>query len=64
MITISQKEWILSLPKVIKLDTLENALIKGEHGVFFSLSKILLDAPISEGGVSTEEIELIRKKYF
>jgi len=28
------------------------------------ITKILLDAPISGGGISTEEIEEVRKKYF
>ena len=28
------------------------------------LSKIVLDAPITEGGISTEEIENVRTKYF
>ena len=38
-------------------------LKKINFGVFFGLSKILLDAPLSEGGVSTEDIEAVRIKY-
>ena len=44
-------------------DLLEDSLKEDEFGVFLNLSKVLLDAPLSEGGISTEEIEEIRKKY-
>ena len=57
------KEVILSLPYRIKIETLEDALKENEFGIFFGLSKILLDAPLSEGGVSTEDIEAIRIKF-
>jgi len=61
--TISEKDWVLKLPKEMKLMVLEDSLKEDEFGVFLNLSKVLLDAPISEGGISTEEIEEIRKKY-
>ncbi len=57
------KEVILNLPYHIKIETLEDALKEDNFGVFFGLSKILLDAPLSEGGVSTEDIEAVRIKY-
>ena len=62
--TISEKDWVLGLPKEMKLMVLEDSLKENEFGVFLNLSKVLLDAPLSEGGISTEEIEEIRKKYF
>jgi len=64
MTTEQEKQFVLGLPLDIKLDTLESALKEGKFGVFMSLTKILLEAPISEGGVSTEMIEEVRKKYF
>ena len=60
---ISEKDWVLGLPKEMKLMLLEDSLKEDEFGVFLNLSKVLLDAPLSEGGISTEEIEEIRKKY-
>ncbi len=56
------KEVILNLPYQTKIETLEDALKENNFGVFFGLAKILLDAPLSEGGVSTEDIEAIRIK--
>jgi hypothetical protein len=60
--TISEKDWVLGLPKEMKLMLLEDSLKEDEFGVFLNLSKVLLDAPLSEGGISTEEIEEIRIK--
>ena len=60
--TIAEKDWVLCLPKDIKLRLLEDALKGNEFVVFLNLSKVLLDAPLSEGGISIEEIEEIRKK--
>ena len=62
--TISEKDWVLGLPKEMKLMVLEDSLKEDEFGVFLNLSKVLLDAPLSEGGISTEEIEEIRKNIF
>ena len=59
-----EKKWFLSMDKQVKLDLLNTTLDKGEFGHFLQMVKILLDAPISEGGISTEEIEAIRKKHF
>jgi|32_taG_2_1085360.scaffolds.fasta_scaffold34726_4 hypothetical protein len=59
-----EKEWFLNLPEEIKLDVLENSLKEDKFGVFMEMTKILLEAPIQNGGVSTEKIETIRKKYF
>lgn len=58
-ISDSDKRFILGCPKEIKLDTLKSALDKGEFGIFLGLSKILLEAPITEGGISSDEIHAI-----
>ena len=60
---MTEKEFVLSLPKETKIRFLEDSLKEDNFGIFFRLTKILLDAPILEGGMSTEEIEEIRKKY-
>lgn len=57
------KEVFLSLPKDLQKKVLEDAC-RTNFGLFFEFAKILLDAPISEGGMSTEEIEEIRKATF
>lgn len=62
--TITEKEWFLNLPKEMKLKLLEDSLKQDEFGIFMGITKILLDEPISGGGIATEEIEEIRKKYF
>ena len=62
--TPMEKEWFLSLPEETKLDVLEDSLKKNEFGIFMAMTKILLDAPIQNGGISTEKIEEVRKKYF
>lgn len=59
-----EKEWFLSLPKETKLDILEDSLKENKFGIFMALTKVLLDAPIQGGGILTEEIEEVRKKYF
>ena len=59
-----EKEWFLSLPEETKLGILEDSLKEKEFGIFMAMTKILLDAPIQTGGISTEKIEEVRKKYF
>jgi hypothetical protein len=56
-------KWILKLPKEIKMSALDDMYREGKIGEFIVLSRVLLNAPISEGGVATEEIEQIREKY-
>tara|TARA_Y100000389_G_C17091780_1_gene331643 strand:+ start:366 stop:557 length:192 start_codon:yes stop_codon:yes gene_type:complete len=62
--TIEEKQWILSLPIETKLSLMEDALKQDKFGIFFEFTKLFLDTPISDGGISTEEIEEVRKKYF
>ena len=54
--TTAEKDWFLSLPKETKLKLLGDMLNEGESGMALATAKILLDAPISKGGISTEEI--------
>lgn len=54
---------LLSLPKDLQKKVLEDAC-RTNFGLFFEFAKVLLDAPISEGGMSTEEIEEIHKATF
>jgi hypothetical protein len=59
-----EKEVILCFPKEIQKEVLRDALKEDQFNVFFVLSKVLLDAPFEKGGMSTEEIEEIRKEFF
>ena len=52
-----EKEMLLGMSKELKLGLLDDANKVGEHTLVFQMMKILLDAPISEGGISTEEIQ-------
>lgn len=63
-LTTEQEKWILSLPLEFKLDSLREMLEKDETAMAFSLSKLLLDTPILEGGVATEIIDKIFKEYY
>ena len=45
---------ILAFPRQMKLDCLEVAARDDNFPVFFGLSKVLLDVPISEGGIETD----------
>jgi len=53
------EKWFLSLPKDTKLRMLSET---ESFGAFFQLSKILLDAPIQDGGISTDEIRVVARK--
>ena len=52
-----EKKWFLSLPKEMKLTLLEDMMKEGETGMAFETMKILLDAPISEGGILSDDIK-------
>ena len=54
-----EKKMLLGFSKEIKLDLLDKANKQGEHGIVFQMMKIVLDAPISEGGISSDEIKEI-----
>ena len=60
------KEMLLGMSKELKLGLLDDANKTGEYTIVRQIMKILLDAPISEGGVSTEEIQEVldmKKQY-
>lgn len=57
--TIAEKDWFLSLPAEIKLKLLSNMLKEGNSIMALDTAKILLDAPISKGGISTEDIDKV-----
>ena len=52
-----EKEWFLSLPKEIKLQLIGDMIKEGQTMMALEAAKILLDAPITEGGISTDEIK-------
>ena len=52
-----EKEMFLGLSKEMKLGLLDDANKTGEYTIVFQMMKILLDAPISEGGISSDEIQ-------
>jgi len=52
-----EKKWFLSLPKEKKLKLMADMLEEDEIGMALETMKIVLDAPISEGGILTKEIE-------
>ena len=52
-----EKEMLLGMSKEMKLGLLDDANKAGKQGLVFVMMMILLDAPISEGGISTEEIK-------
>tara|TARA_A100001037_G_scaffold245215_1_gene226546 strand:+ start:7168 stop:7368 length:201 start_codon:yes stop_codon:yes gene_type:complete len=60
---ITQEDWFLSLSEEIKLKIMEDMLKEGEFGLAIETMKILLAAPISKGGVSTEKINEVFQKY-
>jgi hypothetical protein len=57
------KQAILNCPREVKIEVLRDAMRSGDIGMFISLSKVLLDAPINEGGIETEVIEAIRNEF-
>ncbi len=61
--TLKEKEWILSLSKEHKFKLMESMLKQNAFGEYMAFIKILLDAPIHKGGISTDEINIIWKKY-
>tara|TARA_R110000751_G_scaffold213871_1_gene317399 strand:+ start:341 stop:538 length:198 start_codon:yes stop_codon:yes gene_type:complete len=61
--TTEEKKWFLSLPEEMKLKLMGDMLKEGETGMAFGTMKILLDAPISDGGVSTEKIQNVFENH-
>ena len=57
-----QMDWLLSLPKETKLNFIDAALKEKNTGMALSIAKIFLDAPITKGGISSDEINNIFEK--
>ena len=61
-----EKEMLLGMSKEMKLGLLDDANKTGEYTIVMQMMKILLDAPISEGGISSDEIQEVlgmKKQY-
>ncbi len=56
-------EMILGFPREIKIQCLKDALAKDNIGMFLGLSKVFLDAPISEGGIESEVLDALYQDY-
>jgi hypothetical protein len=59
----SEKQAILNFPRDVKIDVLKTALEQNEIGIFIAISNILLETPITEGGLESEIIESIHQEY-
>ena len=57
--TTAEKDWFLGLPAEMKLTLLGDMLKEGKSGMALATAKILLDAPLSEGGILTEDINKV-----
>ena len=58
-----EKKWILSLDKEQKLFLMHEILKAKEYSMWFRIIDMLLEAPISTGGMSTDEIDSIWYEY-
>ena len=61
--TTTEKKWFLSLPEETKLKLMEDMLKEDQFGLAFQAMHILLEAPISDGGIATEKINKIFENY-
>lgn len=52
----SEKDWILSMRTEQKKMLMREMLKENKIGEYFQFIKVLLDAPISTGGMSTDDI--------
>jgi hypothetical protein len=57
------ESFLLSLDRKRKIRMLEDALKEDKWSIFKEFSKVLLDAPVNEGGLETEVIEEIFRRY-
>ena len=56
-------KWVLTLSEEDKIMFLEDMLKEQKYGMAFEFMDVLLKVPISEGGVSTDLINDVWKKY-
>ena len=61
-VTSKEIEWMLSLDKDVKLNFIDAALKEGDFSMALGIAKVFLDAPITKGGIVTEEIDRVFKK--
>jgi hypothetical protein len=59
--TQQEKNWLLSLTTEVKIMLLEKSYVE-DFTSYVQLSKLLLDTPISEGGLPTETVNSVSKK--
>ena len=57
------KNFLLGIPKEKQIRMLEDALKENKFNIFFDLSRILLDAPLNKGGLESEIVRDLFKKY-
>ena len=57
------ESFLLSLDRKRKIRMLEDALKEDKWTIFKEFSKVLLDAPVNKGGLETEVVERIFRKY-
>ena len=57
------ESFLLSLDRKRKIRMLEDALKEDKWSIFKEFSKILLDVPVNEGGLETEVVEGIFRRY-
>ena len=57
------ENFLLSLDRKKQIKMLEDALSEDRFDIFKNLSKILLDAPLDKGGLPTDAVSEIFKKY-
>ena len=61
--TTKEKKWFLSLDEEKKLKLLQDMLEDEKIEMAFNTIKILLDTPVTEGGISTEKIQITFECY-
>ena len=57
------ENFLLSLDRRKQIKMLEDALKADRFDIFKTLSKVLLDAPLDKGGIPTDVVSEIFKKY-
>jgi len=57
------ENFLLSLDRKKQIKMLEDALKEDRFDIFTTLSKVLLDAPLDKGGIPTEVVSEIFRKY-
>lgn len=61
--TAWELDFVLAQSRKIKLELLEDLIKKGSFGAYFELAKILLDAPITNGGIESDTIDALFNKH-